>query len=139
VRDRVAAHFQRPAHGEFSRASHAAAVRAGDCTEHAVLAAAIARRLGRASRVVLGYALLSDGRLGIAIGHAWAEIHDGRRWQRVDATPLADRASAYLVMGELWDEGPGYQRSLVDVWAMLNVSGIEVLSRDRDRHGTAGP
>jgi len=139
VRDRVAAHFQRPAHGEFWRASHAAAVRAGDCTEHAVLAAALARRLGRASRVVLGYALLSDGRRGVAIGHAWAEIHDGRRWQRIDATSLAEEAAAYLVMGELTDEGPGYQRSLVDVWARLNVSGIEVLSRTQDRHSTAQP
>jgi hypothetical protein len=129
VRKRVAAYFERPAHGEFWRASQAAALRAGDCTEYAVVAAAIARRLGRASRVVLGYALLSDGRRGVAIGHAWAEIHDGQRWQRVDATPLADTAAAYLVMGELTDEGPGYQRSLLDVWAMLNVSGIEVLSR----------
>jgi hypothetical protein len=139
VRERVAAHFQRPAHGEFWRASHAAAVRAGDCTEHAVLVAAIARRLGRASRVVLGYALLSDDRRGVAIGHAWAEIHDGRRWQRVDATPLADEAAAYLVMGELSDEGPGYQRSLMDVWATLNVSGIEVLSSNRGRDSTAAP
>jgi transglutaminase-like putative cysteine protease len=129
VRERVAAHFQKPAHGEFWRASQAAALRAGDCTEHAVVAAAIARRLGRPSRVVLGYALLSDGRRGVAIGHAWAEIHDGRGWQRVDATPLAREAAAYLVMGELSDEGPGYQKSLSEVWAMLNVSGIEVLAR----------
>ena len=94
-----------------------------------MVTAAIARRLGRPSRVVLGYALVSDGRRGVAIGHAWAEIHDGRRWQRVDATPLGDEAAAYLVMGELSDEGPGYQRSLARLWAMLNVSGIEVLSR----------
>jgi transglutaminase-like putative cysteine protease len=129
VRQHVAAYFQKPAYGEFRTASDAAFARAGDCTEHAVLAAAIARRLGRPSRVVLGYALLRDGERGVAIGHAWAEIHDGRRWQRVDSTALAESAAAYLVMGELADEGPGYQRSLVDLWALLNVSGIEVLSR----------
>jgi transglutaminase-like putative cysteine protease len=133
VRARVAAYFERPAHGEFWRASYAAAMRAGDCTEHAVVAAAIARRLGRPSRIVLGYALLSDGERGVAIGHAWAEIHDGLRWQRVDATGLADSAAAYLVMGELSDEGPGFQRSLARLWAMLNVSGIEVLARPEAR------
>jgi hypothetical protein len=133
VRERVAAHFKKPVHGVFWRASYAAAERAGDCTEHAVLAAAIARRLGRPSRVAVGYALLSDGRRGVAIGHAWAEIHDGTRWRRVDSTPLADQAAAYLVMGELSDEGPGYQKELADLWAMLNVSGIEVLARPAAR------
>jgi hypothetical protein len=129
----VAAYFRTPAHGEFWRASDAATKRAGDCTEHAVVAAAVARRLGRPSRVVLGYALLSDGQRGIAVGHAWTEIHDGQRWQRVDATPLGAEAAAYLVMGELSDEGPGYERSLARLWAMLNVSGIEVLSSSAPR------
>ncbi len=97
-------------------ASRVAAHREGDCTEHAVLLAAAARLAGRAARVVFGVALVPiEGRLR-AFGHAWVEIHDGRTWRTVDATPLP-AGVRYLPLGVVANEGPGY---LVGAWAALS-------------------
>lgn len=97
-------------------ASRVAAHREGDCSEHAVLLAAAARLAGRAARVVFGVALVPvEGRLR-GFGHAWAEIHDGRAWRTVDATPLPPGVR-YLPLAALSDEGPGY---LGAVWAALS-------------------
>jgi transglutaminase-like putative cysteine protease len=97
-------------------ASRVAAHREGDCSEHAVLLAAAARLSGRASRVIIGVALFPvDGRLR-GFGHAWTEIHDGRAWQAVDATPLP-AGVRYLPLGAIADEGPGH---LGSAWALLS-------------------
>jgi transglutaminase-like putative cysteine protease len=97
-------------------ASTVATRREGDCTEHAVLLAALARLVGRDARVVIGIALVPvDGALR-GFGHAWAEIHDGRGWRTVDATPLPPGVR-YLPLAALGDEGPGY---LGGAWAALS-------------------
>jgi hypothetical protein len=54
----------------------------GDCTEHAVLAAALCRAAGIPSRVVLGLEYLT----GILGGHAWTEVWIEGRWYAIDAT-----------------------------------------------------
>src|SRR5690606_29382574 len=54
----------------------------GDCSEAAVLAAALLRAAGIPSRVALGYATLRDG---VWIGHAWAEALLGGEWVGLDA------------------------------------------------------
>lgn len=81
----------------------------GDCTEHALLLAALARSVGRPARVVEGLVLAwEDGEVG-AFGHAWAEIHDGTRWRRADATGVEHQAPMrYLPLAVLEDEGHGY-------------------------------
>jgi hypothetical protein len=56
--------------------------RKGDCSEAAVLVAALLRASGIPSRVTLGYATLGDG---VWIGHAWAEGFIGGAWIGVDA------------------------------------------------------
>jgi hypothetical protein len=96
-------------------AARVAARREGDCTEHAVLLAAAGRLAGRASRVVIGLALLPvDGGLR-AFGHAWAELHDGEAWRTVDAAPLP-AGVRYLPLAVL-DEGPG---QLAAAWGALS-------------------
>jgi hypothetical protein len=88
-------------------ASVVARRREGDCSEHAVLLAALARLVGRPARVVLGVALLPlTGRV-VAAGHAWAELHDGTRWHEVDAVTLPDGAR-HLPLMVVVDEGPGH-------------------------------
>jgi len=70
----------------FDVASDVALNKDGDCSEHAVLLAALARRYGLAARVVFGFAVLRfTNRLPLLVGHAWTEIHDGTRWQLADA------------------------------------------------------
>jgi transglutaminase-like putative cysteine protease len=54
----------------------------GDCSEAAVLTAALLRASGVPARVAMGFA--SVGR-GVFIGHAWAEARLGEQWVGVDA------------------------------------------------------
>lgn len=58
---------------DWDLASVVARRREGDCTEYAVFTAALARLHGIPSRVVVGLALVTDGRRRDAFGHAWAE------------------------------------------------------------------
>jgi hypothetical protein len=64
----------------FAPALEVIRTRAGDCTEHAVLLAALLRAAGIPARVIVGLAY-DDGFL---IGHMWTEAHVGY-WQTVDA------------------------------------------------------
>jgi hypothetical protein len=54
----------------------------GDCSEAAVLTAALLRAAGIPSRVAMGYASLGKG---VFIGHAWTEAYLGGAWIGVDA------------------------------------------------------
>ena len=70
----------------FATAAEAAAQKTGDCTEHAVLAAAMARAAGMPSRVVGGLAYV-ENLMGLEGGfgyHMWAEVYVGQ-WLPVDA------------------------------------------------------
>lgn len=106
-------------------ASTVAARRTGDCSEHAVLLAAVARQHGRAARVVFGVALLPVGEELRAFGHAWTEIHDGAAWQAVDATPLPAGAR-YLPLAVLADEGPGFVATAFYRLSPLDVRAISL-------------
>lgn len=97
----------------FDLASRVARNRSGDCTEFAVLTAALARAIGLPARVVLGVALMAENDRFGAYGHAWAEIDAGSGWQVADAA-LAPKSMnvRYLALGVLEDEGPGYMMSV---------------------------
>lgn len=100
----------------------------GDCTEHAVLTAALARSVGRPARVVVGVLLGIAGGRAEAFGHAWAEVHDGSAWRIVDATPVGDEARVrYLPFFAVDDEGPGYAIALAAATQAVWVQEIEVL------------
>ena len=58
--------------------------RAGDCTEHAVLLAALLRAKEIPSRVVIGF-VYSD-HFSAFVGHMWTEAWFEGRWQALDAT-----------------------------------------------------
>lgn len=62
-------------------AVQALAARAGDCSEHAALFAALARAAGVPARTAWGL-VLNDGALRF---HVWSEFHAGGRWVPVDA------------------------------------------------------
>lgn len=115
----------------FDVASEVAASREGDCSEHAVLLTALARRYGLAARVVFGLAVLAfEDRLPMLVGHAWTEIHDGKRWRVADAAlagleyhmlPGLLRLH-YLPVSVLDHEGVGFQAKLL---TMPNAFSIE--------------
>lgn len=66
----------------FSDSREALRSMEGDCSEAAVLTAALLRAEGIPSRVILGFATLGRG---VFIGHAWAEAFLDGQWIGVDA------------------------------------------------------
>lgn len=114
----------------FDLASRVAASGRGDCTEHAVLLAALARAFDHPARVVFGNLVLQSRADLYAFGHAWTEIHDGEKWQIHDATlpgnDTPDVRVRYIPLGLLRDEGPGYPFSLMEVVDAMpsRISGV---------------
>jgi len=71
----------------YASAAEVAQSRKGDCSEFAVLTAAMCRSVGVPSKVVTGLAYVDDfmGRQGFG-GHAWTEAYIGDKWVGLDAT-----------------------------------------------------
>ena len=77
------------------------ATKAGDCNEHTMLFAALARAAGVPTRIALGV-VWSDVYQGFCY-HAWPEVYVGR-WYWMDPTlgqPLADATHIKLLTGSL--------------------------------------
>jgi hypothetical protein len=75
----------------------------GDCTEHAVLLAALGRSLGIATRVVdgLAYAPGFAGKDQVFVPHAWVQAWIDGRWQSYDAAlPGFDAGHIALSVGD---------------------------------------
>jgi transglutaminase-like putative cysteine protease len=68
----------------FAAASDVARDLTGDCTEHAVLAAAMCRAVGVPARIALG--IIYVDRLGGFGYHMWNEVYVNRRWVALDAS-----------------------------------------------------
>jgi Transglutaminase-like superfamily len=109
----------------FDFASTTARTAAGDCTEHAVLQAALARAESLPARVIFGLMLVDDGESAATYSHAWTEVHDGERWQITDATlpetQMPVRHLRYLPLLELENEGPGYSYGMMNYALLLPV------------------
>jgi transglutaminase-like putative cysteine protease len=71
----------------YGSAVNALRTRSGDCTEFAVLLAALARAKDIPTRVVYGlvYADRFSGKKDVFSPHAWAQVWTGTRWQSYDA------------------------------------------------------
>ena len=90
----------------------------GDCTEHALLVAALGRAAGIATRVVdgLAYAPGFAGRDQVFVPHAWAQAWVDGRWQSFDAALSGfDAGHIALAIGD------------GDPWRFY--SGLEMLGR----------
>ena len=107
----------------FDIASRVARRREGDCKEHAILMAALARLFGKPARVVLGVVLIPAGDSTVAAGHAWTEIHEGGAWRAFDATDTP--ASALRVpLSTLRDEGPGFAIGVLQLLHPLDLAAV---------------
>ena len=114
----------------FDIASQVANSLEGDCTEHAVLNAALMRASGYSARVVLGVIIVLSEQRATAAGHAWNEIYYDGGWNIHDATlPMEDsdvQRTFYLPLKSLSDEGPGYTMELLE-FAFLRPRKIHLL------------
>jgi transglutaminase-like putative cysteine protease len=115
----------------FDIASTVAVRREGDCTEHAVLLAALARAFRVPARVVLGVALIGGDRVA-AFGHAWVEYFSDGRWQPADAALVGlGRPVVYLPVTLLLDEGPGFVGAAAAAAALM-IRKVVIEERARD-------
>ena len=123
----------------FDLASTVAARREGDCTEHAVLLAALVRARRIPARVVLGLALLEGPKGALAVGHAWVEWHDGKQWVPADAAITAEELAkfagvasvrvSYLPVRIIEREDAGFTAGLVEGFDITDISGVVIPSR----------
>jgi hypothetical protein len=91
---------------------------AGDCNEHAVLFAALARAVGLPSRVVAG-AVYSEG---VFLYHAWDEVWLGSGWLSVD--PTFDQMPADATHIKLIEGGPEVHDGLLRVIGRLSMEVV---------------
>lgn len=72
----------------YASAAEVVQNRQGDCSEHAVLTAAMCRAVGIPARIVCGvvYADFLMGQQGVFGGHAWTEVYLDGKWYGLDAT-----------------------------------------------------
>jgi transglutaminase-like putative cysteine protease len=113
-------------HG-FDLASQVAVRRGGDCTEHAVFLAALLRQAGIPARAMVGLVLIAGaGAKPQAFGHMWTEAWFEGAWRVADAALPPELRPAYLPVGELVDEGPGYALSLAKLLSALRFERLEL-------------
>jgi hypothetical protein len=71
----------------FATAAQVAKSLEGDCTEHAVLAAAMSRAVGIPSRTAVGLLYVNHRGKGPVMGfHMWAEVYIDGHWRPIDGT-----------------------------------------------------
>jgi len=96
----------------------------GDCTEHAVLLAALARARGIPARVALGL-VYSEGKF---LYHAWSEVFIDGRWIGLDGTRgRGGIDAAYLKLGHSNLQGASALASLLPVARVAGRLKIEIL------------
>ncbi|MFO7959282.1 MAG: transglutaminase domain-containing protein [Candidatus Brocadiia bacterium] len=110
----------------MATAAETARQRTGDCTEHAMLAAALARAAGMPSRVMVGvvYVNVPEGS-GLFAYHAWTEVYVGQ-WLPIDAA-LGGYDATHVAFGRTDLNSPG---SLSDMTSFIPFVGridIEIL------------
>jgi transglutaminase-like putative cysteine protease len=70
----------------------------GDCTEHAVLTAALCRACGIPARVTFGYNLsFRPGENPLYAGHMWNEVFIGGKWIPIDSTSPGTRPDPFRI------------------------------------------
>jgi transglutaminase-like putative cysteine protease len=129
----------------LATASEAAESRAGDCTEHAVLLAAMLRAQGIPARVATGLCYVADaGTVRNAYGwHMWTQAIVGNEWIDLDATLPADGpdfVASRLMTGSSAADGGSIDADLARIVNMIGDLEIEVVRIDgRDLAAPAAP
>jgi transglutaminase-like putative cysteine protease len=114
---------------EMATADHVARTLEGDCTEHAMLAAAMCRAEGVPSRTALGMIYADTGKGPAMVFHMWTEVWIEGQWVPIDATLGRGYVGAdhLKVSDQSWHD----TRTLTPLLPFLRVVGkvaIEVVS-----------
>lgn len=131
--DAVRAHMNGPIdYRHYHDAATALQNRSGDCTEFAVLLAAVARARGIPTRIVHGIAY--SGRLAgsshVFSPHAWVQAWDGRRWISYDAG-FGQFGAGHIVLA-IGDGDPASLRGLNRATRQLRIVDAAQIRRERE-------
>jgi transglutaminase-like putative cysteine protease len=114
----------------LATASEVAQTRQGDCTEHAVLLAALLRADGIPSRTASGliYVDAALGQRKIFGYHMWAQAWLDGRWVDLDGTLGADTPfdATHITLSTSTMDDAGWTNDLVDLAPLMGVLSIEV-------------
>ncbi|MGH8029077.1 MAG: transglutaminase-like domain-containing protein [Arenimonas sp.] len=125
LESKVRQHMHRDAdYVGYADAAEALRTGKGDCTEFAVLLAALARAQGIPARVVVGmaYSARFTGNRDSFNPHAWVQVYDGQRWRSYDAA-LEGFDSAHVALAV----GTGEPQELFDAFLQLRQLRIDKL------------
>lgn len=118
----------------FATASEVARTRQGDCTEHAVLLAAMLRAADIPSRTVTGLIYIDEflGEKGVFGYHMWTQAWLDDRWVDLDATLPGGRAydAAHIALGVSAMSEPALVNDLVRLMPTLGRLRINVIEAD---------
>lgn len=109
----------------YASALEVATHRQGDCTEFAVLLAAMARAAGVPARVVTGmaYADRYDTSSHVFVPHAWVLAWLGQRWQSYD--PALRRFDSTHLAIDSGDGDPWHFYSATDLFGRLRIDSVK--------------
>jgi hypothetical protein len=91
----------------YGTAAEALRTRRGDCTEYAVLLAALGRAAGVPTRIAIGrvYARHFEGHRHVFVPHAWVQAWTGTGWESFDAA-IGNFDSTHLAFAVSYDGNP---------------------------------
>lgn len=112
----------------YASALEVVQTRQGDCTEYAVLLAALARAEGIPTRVVTGmvYADRYAGGSRVFVPHAWVQSWINGRWQSFDAA-LRQFDSTHIAL-DMGDGDPWHFFNVTNLFAQIHIQEISSTS-----------
>lgn len=103
----------------------------GDCTEHALLLATLARTAGIPSRVVFGLAYNNErflGRKYVFVPHAWVQAWTGNKWQSFDSG-LGNFTAGHIALGISNGEQSEVLKLNEQLHQIKIISAVQIKSR----------
>lgn len=122
----------------YASAGDAARLREGDCTEHALLLAALGRAVGIPTRVVNGLAYTAEfeGIQAVFVPHAWVAAWTGEHWQAFDAALPGRQLRIALHAG---DGDPWRFYRGVEAFGRLRITGVQGRAEEATASGRGVP
>lgn len=110
----------------YASAVEVAESKQGDCTEHAVLAAALCRALGIPAQVVSGVAYVPSfgGKKDVFGPHAWVQAYVGGKWVGLDAA-MRGYSAAHITLA-VGDGEPSDFFGMINTFGYFKIAKVEV-------------
>lgn len=119
----------------YASAAEVARSRQGDCSEHAVLVAAMCRAAGIPARVVCGVVYVDTfiGQRSVFGGHMWTEVFVDGSWVGLDATRAPDGFGPGHIALAVGDGNPSDFFSLVNTLGCFKIEKITAHAKTNNK------